>query len=50
MGNLLEDICIGCNENAVSVTELYCFNCYLENNSEVQYTNIDHLWTTKENA
>lgn len=50
MGNLLDEICIGCNENAVSVTELYCFGCYLANNAEIDYTNIDLLWTTKENA
>jgi hypothetical protein len=50
MGNLIEDICIGCNENAVSITELYCLNCYLANNAEVEYTSIDLLWTTKENA
>jgi hypothetical protein len=50
MGNLIEDICIGCNENAVSMTELYCFNCYLANNAEIQYTEIDLLWRTKENA
>jgi hypothetical protein len=50
MGNLIEDICISCNENAVSITELYCFNCYLANNAEIDYTQIDHLWLTKENA
>ena len=50
MGNLMEDICIGCNENAVSITELYCLNCYIEKNSEIDYTQIDLLWTTKENA
>jgi len=46
----MKDTCIACNENAVSVTELYCFNCYLDNNAETYYTQIDHLWITKENA
>ncbi len=50
MGNLIEDICIRCNENAVSITELYCLNCYLANNAEADYTEIDLLWKTKENA
>ena len=48
--NTMKDTCIGCNENAVSVTELYCYNCYLANNAEIDYTQIDLLWTTKENA
>jgi hypothetical protein len=46
----MTDICIGCNENEVSVTELYCLNCYVERNSEVDYTQIDLLFVTKENA
>ena len=50
MGNLIEDVCIGCNENAVSITELYCLNCYLAKNAEIDYTQIDQLWLTKENA
>jgi hypothetical protein len=50
MGNLMDEICISCNENAVSITELYCLNCYLAINSEIDYTDIDLLWTTKENA
>ena len=50
MGNLLDNVCIGCNENAVSITELYCLNCYLANNAEADYTEIDLLWKTKENA
>jgi hypothetical protein len=44
------DICVGCNENKVSITELYCLNCYLANNAEADYTEIDQLWLTKENA
>jgi len=46
----MTDTCIRCNENAVSVTELYCLNCYLANNAESEYTEIDLLWKTKENA
>lgn len=49
MGNLLDEICIGCNENAITEIELYCTNCYLERNSEIDYTSLDLLWTTKEN-
>ena len=46
----MEDTCIRCNENAVSVTVLYCFTCYLANYAEADYTEIDLLWKTKENA
>ena len=46
----MTDTCIRCNEKAVSVTELYCLNCYLANNAEADYTDIDLLWKTKENA
>ena len=46
----MTETCIACNENAVSITELYCLNCYLANNAEIDYTQIDHLWLTKENA
>jgi hypothetical protein len=46
----MTETCIACNENAVSVTELYCLNCYLANNAEADYTEIDLLWKTKENA
>ena len=46
----MTDTCIRCNENAVSVTELYCLTCYLANNAEADYTEIDLLWKTKENA
>lgn len=42
------DICIGCNENAVDRLELYCFTCYVEKNSEIDYTQIDQLWLTQE--
>ena len=46
----MNDTCIGCNENAVSWDALYCYTCYLNNNAEIEYTDIDLLWTTKENA
>lgn len=48
MGNLLDEICIRCNENKVTMLELYCLNCYVELNSEIDYTEIDKLWTTQE--
>ena len=50
MGNIIDEICIGCNENAVTMTELYCMNCYLAINSEIDYASLDQLWLTKENA
>ena len=43
-----KDTCIGCNENAVSWDELYCMNCYLANNSEIDYNQIDQLFITQE--
>lgn len=42
------DTCIGCNENRVSMLALYCLNCYLDKNAEIDYTEIDQLWLTKE--
>lgn len=53
MGNIIEglqDTCMGCNENAVSVTELYCYPCYLDNLSESlkDFEGLDQLWLTKE--
>lgn len=44
------DTCIGCNENAVSVTELYCLNCYLDREAEAMINSelIDQLFLTKE--
>ena len=47
---VMPDTCIGCNENSVSWDALYCMTCYLANNAELDYTEIDLLWTTKENA
>lgn len=42
------DTCISCNENKVTMTELYCLNCYLAKNAEIDYTKIDMLWLTQE--
>jgi hypothetical protein len=44
------DTCIGCNENAVSVTELYCYPCYLDRELEAMIGSgyIDQLFLTKE--
>jgi hypothetical protein len=44
----LPDTCIGCNENKVSWDALYCYTCYLANNAEIDYAEIDKLWTTQE--
>lgn len=42
--------CMQCNENAVDVTELYCFRCYLDREVEAmigyEYTN--QLFATTE--
>lgn len=42
--------CIACNENAVSVTELYCMRCYLDREVEamIEYDLIDQLFATAE--
>ena len=45
---VLPDTCIGCNENKVSWDALYCMNCYLAKNAEIDYAEIDKLWTTQE--
>ena len=42
------DTCINCNENKVTMLALYCLNCYLAKNAEVDYTEIDKLWLTAE--
>lgn len=46
----MTDTCIGCNENAVSITELYCFRCYLDKEVEamIGYEYIDQLFLTAE--
>jgi hypothetical protein len=42
--------CISCNENAVDVTELYCFRCYLDREVEGMLDSdiIHQLFTVKE--
>jgi hypothetical protein len=47
---MTEYTCISCNENAVTVTELYCLNCYLDRNAEamIDYDNLHQLFTVKE--
>jgi hypothetical protein len=42
--------CISCNENAVSVTELYCLNCYLDHYAEAlaNADEINQLFAVKE--
>jgi hypothetical protein len=42
--------CIHCNENAVDVTELYCFRCYLDREVEamIEYDLVDQLFLTAE--
>lgn len=42
------DICVGCNENIVSWDALYCLNCYVAKNAEIDYDEISTLWTTAE--
>jgi hypothetical protein len=46
----MTDTCLQCNENAVSVTELYCYSCYLDREVEgmIEYAYIDQLFLTKE--
>ena len=46
----LADTCMGCNENKVTWDALYCMTCYLAKSAEIDYAEIDKLWTTKENA
>jgi hypothetical protein len=42
--------CMQCNENAVDVTELYCFRCYLDREVEamIEYDLVDHLFVSGE--
>jgi hypothetical protein len=44
------DTCISCNENAVDVTQLYCFNCSIDRELEgmIEYGYIDQLFLTQE--
>ena len=43
-------VCIQCNENAVDVTTLYCFRCYLDREVEamIEYDYINSLFLTAE--
>jgi len=47
---MTHDTCIQCNENSVSITELYCFRCYLDREVEamIEYDYINQLFLTKE--
>ena len=47
---MTDNTCIQCNENAVSVTALYCYPCYLDREAEsmIDYANINQLFLTKE--
>jgi hypothetical protein len=42
--------CMQCNENAVDVTELYCFRCYLDREVEamIEYDLVDQLFVSGE--
>jgi hypothetical protein len=46
----MTDTCMQCNENAVDVTELYCFRCYLDREVEamIEYELIDQLFISAE--
>ena len=47
---MTDHTCIQCNENSVSITELYCFRCYLDREVEamIEYDYINQLFLTKE--
>ena len=42
------DVCMRCNENKVTMLELYCLNCYVALNSEIDYDSLDKLWLSVE--
>lgn len=46
----MTDTCVQCNENSVHITELYCFNCYLDREAEsmIDYAQTHNLFTTME--
>jgi hypothetical protein len=46
----MTDTCLQCNENAVDITELYCYSCYLDREAEamIEYSYINQLFLTKE--
>ena len=47
---IMEYTCMQCNENKVTVTELYCFTCYLDREAEAMIDSdlIDQLFVTSE--
>ena len=47
---MTDNTCIQCNENAVSVTALYCYPCYLDREAEamIDYADINQLFVTGE--
>jgi hypothetical protein len=47
---MTKNTCISCNENAVDLTELYCFGCYLDREAEslINYANTHQLFLTQE--
>lgn len=46
----MDNTCIECNENAITMMELYCFRCYLDREVEamIDYAYIDQLFVTGE--
>jgi len=48
----MDNTCLECNENEITMLELYCFRCYLDREVEamLDYELIDQLFITKENA
>ena len=47
---MTDNTCIQCNENAVTVTALYCYPCFLDREVEamIEYDYINQLFLTKE--
>ena len=46
----MTDTCIQCNENSVTITELYCFSCYIDKEAEAMINSelVNQLFMTKE--
>jgi hypothetical protein len=46
----MDNTCIVCNENAITMTDLYCFRCFLDREVEamIDYGYIDQLFVTGE--
>jgi hypothetical protein len=46
----MDNTCLECNENAITMTELYCFRCYLDREVEamLDYELIDQLFISAE--